>query len=148
MDYKNIDDAVYVRLDKGDEILSSILDVCKKEKILSAIYSGIGACDEIEVRTHIPSKNEYRYDRRNGVLELISLSGNISSDNNNNIFEHTHAIFSYIDEQNNNACIGGHLIKAVISYTGEILINPVREGVIRRIKDDITGIRWRLHELR
>ena len=109
MDYKNIDDTIYIRLDKGDEILSSILNICKKEKILSAIYSGIGACDEIEVRTHIPSKNEYRYDKRTGVLELISLSGNISSDNNNNIFEHTHAIFSYIDEQNNNSVIGGHL---------------------------------------
>ena len=50
-----------------------------------------------------------------------------------------------IDEQNNNACIGGHLIKAVISYTGEIVINPVQEGVIVRMKDDLTGISvWKL----
>ena len=73
------------------------------------------------------------------------MSGNITADDNNNIFEHTHAIFSYIDEQNNNACIGGHLIKAVISYTGEIVINPVQEGVIGRMKDDLTGISvWKL----
>lgn len=145
MDYKKLGSSIYARLDKGDEIIAGILDICRKENILSASYSGIGACDEAEVRTYIPAKNEYRYDKRNGVLELISLSGNITTDDNNNIFEHTHAIFSYIDEQNNNACIGGHLIKAVISYTGEIVINPVQEGIIGRMKDDITGISvWKL----
>ena len=145
MDYKKFDNSLYARFDKGDEIISCILDICRKEKILSATYSGIGACREIEVRTYIPSKNEYRYDKKNGVLELISLTGNISLDDKNEIFEHTHALFSYIDEKDNNAVIGGHLMKAIISYTGEFVIQPVLNGIIKRKRDKLTGITvWNL----
>ena len=42
MDYRKFDKTYYIRADKGDEIISCILEVCKKEKISSAIYSGIG----------------------------------------------------------------------------------------------------------
>ena len=139
MDYRKIGGTIYARLDKGDEVLPCILDISKKEKVLSAVYSGIGACEEVEVRTYIPAENRYRYDKRNGVLELISLTGNISADDNNNIFEHTHAIFSYL-ENGEIKFLGGHLTKAVVSYTAEIEIRPVQNGVIKRKRDDITGI--------
>ena len=36
--------------------------------------------------------------------------------------------------------LGGHLTKAVISYTAEIEIRPVEEGVIRRKQDELTRI--------
>lgn len=145
MDYKKYGDTIYVRFDKDDEIITGILNVCKKEHVLSATYSGTGACDEAIVRTYIPEKDEFRYDKKTGVLELISLTGNITADENDEIFEHTHAIFSYIDEKENNSFLGGHLMKAVISYTGEFTIKSVENGVIRRMQDDKTGITvWKL----
>ena len=70
---------------------------------------------------------------------MISLNGNISADDKDNIYEHTHAMFSYL-ENNEQKFLGGHLTKAVISYTGEITINPVQSGVIRRKKDPLTEI--------
>lgn len=68
------------------------------------------------------------------------MTGNITADENDEIFEHTHVLFSYIDENENNSFLGGHLMKAVISYTGEFTINSVKNGVIRRMQDDKTGI--------
>ena len=147
MDYKKIGGEIYVRLDRGDEVISSVLNVCKKENILSAIYSGIGGCGDITVAPLIPAKNEFLPHHKSGcLLEMISLNGNISADKDDNIFEHTHAMFSYLDGEVVKF-IGGHLTKAVISYTGEIVINPVLNGVIRRKKDEITGITvWDLRD--
>ena len=45
MEYAKFDKTIYIRADKGDEIIGSILSVCKKENIQSAIFSGIGGCD-------------------------------------------------------------------------------------------------------
>ena len=144
MNYKKFGELIYVRLDKDDEIISCITNVCKKENILSATYSGIGACDYVEVRTYLPDEDKYRADIEKGVLELISLTGNITADDNDNLFEHSHAIFSYV-KNNEVKFIGGHLTKAVISYTGEFVITPVVGAVIRRMKDKITGIDvWKL----
>ena len=36
--------AIIIRMDKGDEIISTILGICQKEQIASAIFSGIGGC--------------------------------------------------------------------------------------------------------
>jgi predicted DNA-binding protein with PD1-like motif len=140
MEYKKYGEAIYARFDKGDEVVNGILNICKKENILSATYSGIGGCDDITVSTLIPEKHEFLPHNKSGILlEMISLNGNISADDNNELFHHTHAMFSYL-ENNELKFIGGHLIKAVISYTGEIVINPVQNGIIRRKFDDKTGI--------
>lgn len=76
---------------------------------------------------------------------MISLNGNISADNENNIYEHTHAMFSFLDDNGELNFLGGHLTKAVISYTAEIVIIPVKDGIIRRQVDTETGITvWKL----
>lgn len=140
MDYKKFGDTIYVRLNRRDEIISNIIDICKKENVLSATYSGIGCCSDIVVSSYIPEKDEFLEHKESGVLELISLNGNISANENDEIFHHTHAMFSFHDSDYKLALTGGHLIKAVVLYTAEIVINPVLNGVIRRKKDEITGI--------
>ncbi len=146
MDYKKIGDSIYARFDKGDEIVTGILGICRKEKILSATYSGIGGCGDVTVGTLIPETNEFlRHNKKGMMLEMISLNGNISADDNDNIEHHTHAMFSYLDENKTPQFLGGHLLEATVLYTAEIVINPVQNGVIRRMKDEKTGIVvWKL----
>ena len=145
MDYKFLKDTIYARFDKGDEIISGIVDICQKEKILSATFSGIGGCGEVTVATLNPETNVFLPHTKTGLSEMISLNGSISADDNDNIEYHAHAMFSYLGEDGSLKFLGGHLKKAVIMYTGEIVINPVQEGIIRRMKDPYTGITvWKL----
>ena len=140
MDYKKFGDSIYARFDRGDEILSGILSICKKENILSATFSGIGGCGDVMVSTFVPETNEFLPHHKEGcLLEMISINGNISADDNDEISEHTHAMFSYL-EDDEVRFIGGHLTRAVVSYTAEIEIKPVQNGVIRRKQDENTGI--------
>lgn len=145
MDYRKIGDSFYARFDRGDEVLSGILNICRKENILSATFSGIGGCNDVTVSTLIPETNEFLPHHKEGcLLEMISINGNISANHEDEIFEHTHAIFSYL-ENGEVKFLGGHLTRAVVSYTAELEIKPVQEGVIRRKQDDLTGITvWKL----
>jgi hypothetical protein len=44
MEYRQYGDTYYIRMDRGDEIIAGVLEVCRREGIRSAIFSGIGGC--------------------------------------------------------------------------------------------------------
>lgn len=77
MNYRQMGERVYIRIDKGEEILAQMVDVCRQLHIFAATFQGIGACGEVEVATYIPDRQEFLPHVRNGMLEMISLMGNI-----------------------------------------------------------------------
>ena len=144
MEYSFFDKVVYVRMDKGDEIISRLLELCKKEGIGSATFSGIGGCAIAEIQTFIPETGSFETQRLSGMLELVSLTGNITSDDPDNLYHHTHAVFSYKDN-GKHRIVGGHIKSVTVLYTAEIELRPVIGGVIKRMKDPETGTGfWKL----
>ena len=89
MDYRKMGGTVYIRIDRGDEIISSILEICRKERIRSAVYSGIGGCNEAQIQTFDPEKKAFATRTLKGMLELVSMTGNIFTDENGNQFRFT-----------------------------------------------------------
>ncbi len=138
MDFRRIGDAVYIRMDRGDEIIGGILDVCRREGILSATFSGIGGCGEAELQTYLADTNTFETQTLRGMLELVSLNGNVVSDERNELYHHTHAMFTYKDGEKH--CVaGGHIKSIIVLYTAEIELRPVIGGTIRRKADPETG---------
>lgn len=137
MDYRKIGDFYYLRMDRDDEIISKILEVCKKEKISSAIFSGIGGCKEAEIQTYIPEEGKFELEKISGMLELASMNGNVVSDGDE-YFHHTHAVFSYKDGQKH-CMAAGHMKSVTVLYTAEIELRPVIGGAIKRKYDPETG---------
>ena len=138
MEYRRYGDAVYIRVDRGDEIITCVLDVCRKEKITSATYSGIGGCGEAQIQTFIPETNTFEMQTIKGMLELVSLTGNVIKDEQGELYHHTHAVFAYKEEERH--CIAaGHMKSMIVSYTAEIELRPVMGGTIRRKNDPETG---------
>lgn len=138
MQYKNYDNSIYIRFDKGDEVLDTIVRVCELENISTASFSGIGGCGEITVGTYNIEKHDYNTEHKTGTFEMLSINGNVTL-NQEKPFVHAHAMFSYIDKNGDIKLIGGHLKQAVISLTGEIVLNPVN-AKIKRVKDKETGL--------
>ncbi|MBO4459733.1 MAG: DUF296 domain-containing protein [Clostridiales bacterium] len=137
MDYRRMNDTCYIRIDKGEEIISEILNVCRRENIQSAVYTGIGGCSHAEIQTFIPDKGEFETEEIDGMLELISITGNIVMDEGK-LFHHTHAAFSYKDGEEHKMA-AGHMKAITVLYTAEIELRPVTGGVIRRKHDPETG---------
>lgn len=138
MEYKQYGDTYYVRMDKGDEIIEKLLTLCKNENISSCTFSGIGGCGKTEILTFIPELGSFESRILEGMLELVSLTGNIITDESDDLFHHTHAIFSYIKDGHHEMA-AGHMKSIYVSYTAEITLKPVIGGAIKRQYDKETG---------
>ena len=137
MEYAKFDKTYYIRVDKGDEVIASILSVCKKENIKSAIFSGIGGCSSAEIQTFIPEKGTFETLKVTGMLELVSMQGSVTL-NGSDLYHHTHAVFCY-KKNGEHKTVGGHIKSIEILYTAEIELRPVINGTINRKTDAETG---------
>lgn len=123
MDYKKAGSDIYIRIDKGEKLVETILSVCQKEHILGGHFQGIGACDTATISTYIPEKQDFIHHTLSGMIEMISLTGNISADHTGAPVSHSHALFSWLKENGEVAVTAGHLKEARIGYTGEIVLH-------------------------
>ena len=151
MEYKRIGETYYVRMDRGDEIISNILEICHKESIPSAIFSGIGGCSSAELQVFIPETGSFETEQLEGMLELVSLNGNVVSGDDGQLYHHTHALFSFkrgtrdVDnivgghQDGQHGMAGGHLKSTTVLYTAEIDLRPTIGGAIGRKFDPETG---------
>ena len=138
MEYKKFKDTYYIRGDRGDELVTCILEICRKENIASATYSGIGGCENAVIQTFNPETSAFSTTCVEGMLELVSFTGNVISGDNGEFYSHTHALFAYV-EDGEHRVIGGHLKSSTVRYTAEIELRPVQEGAISYRKDPETG---------
>lgn len=142
MESKWLGNKIYLRLDQNDEVLHSILQTCKENNVLSATFSGLGACDEATIGTYIPEEHDFLRHTKNGMLEMVSLMGNVTANSGKSDLNiHAHALFTYYDRDSKKInYFGGDLKKANIMYTGEITIEPIEGGNISKKFDSNVGI--------
>lgn len=133
MDYRRFDSTIVVRLDKGDEIITSLEHICTKEQIKLGVVSGIGAVDKATIGIFDTVDKSYYSGDYTGDYEIVSLTGNIST-MKEKPYLHLHIA---IGNNKNNEIHGGHLNKAIISATGEIFINIIDGAIDREFSNTI-----------
>ncbi len=138
MEYRKYGDTVYIRMDRGDEIIGGVQEVCRREGIASAVYSGIGGCSEAQIQTFVPEEGAFETQTLRGMLELVSLTGSVNADEMGGYWYHTHAAFAY-KEGDEHRVAAGHVKSITVSYTAEIELRPVVGGFIGRKYDPETG---------
>ena len=138
MEYRRFGDAYYVRMDRGDEIVAKLLELCKSEGIDSATFWGIGGCEDAEIQVYKPEDGVFETERVEGTLELVSLMGNMMSATEDEPAFHAHALFSYRDG-NDHRTASGHLKSTTVRYTAEIELRPVIGGSLEKCHDPETG---------
>ena len=133
MDYRAFDNTIVVRLDKGDEIVSSLLAVAQKENITLADVSGIGATDKLAVGVFDLTKGDYNRLEFDGNHEINSLVGNFTT-KDGAPYLHLHITCTNTDGK----VVGGHLFCARISLTAEIFIHLVNGTLSRQFDKDLS----------
>lgn len=120
MEYKVLDKKIILRLDVGDEVVTAINEIIRKEKVQLGSVSGIGASDDMIIGVYNVAKQEYKTRNLKGDHEITSIVGNIS-EMNEKPYVHLHLTASDMSYQ----VVGGHLNKAIISGTAEIIIQVI-----------------------
>lgn len=134
MEYRVFEDTVLVRLDKGDEIVKSLLDVAAKEKLALASVSGIGATDDFTVGVFDLQRSDYERFRFGGNHEIVALVGNLTTKDG---APYIHLHITCAGE--GGKTVGGHLLEAKISLTAEVFLHTVA-GKAERQRDEALGI--------
>ncbi|GAH72901.1 unnamed protein product [marine sediment metagenome] len=132
MKFKKIGNKWILRIDKGEEIVETLKQFCKENKIKLGTISGIGATDRVTIGLFNTRSKQYYSQELIGDYEITNLSGNVST-MNGEIYLHLH--ISLADSKYN--AYGGHLNSAVISGTGEIVIEEIEDIIEREFNEDI-----------
>lgn len=134
MEYKRFENKIILRMDKGEEILSVLKDVCLKENVKLASISAIGAVSHFKIGVYDVEDKKYVSNEYKGVYEIVSLLGNIST-MNGEFYSHLHMACASFD----GLVYGGHLNSATISATVEMIIDII-DGIVDRRLDSTIGL--------
>lgn len=134
MKYKRFGEDIVARLEVGEEVIASLSDIAEREGVTFAEVSGIGAADEFDVSVYDVKAKVYFDNTFREPLEITSLLGTVS-EKDGEPYIHIHATAGRAD----GAVIGGHLKRAVISATCELVLHTVY-GRVPRFYDERTGL--------
>lgn len=134
MEYRRFENTIVARIDKGEEILSEIKNIAETEKIKLANINALGATNDFVVGVFKTSEKKYYSNEFKGDFEIVSLTGTINT-LNGEFYSHIH--FSAGNDKGE--VFGGHLNKAVVSATCEMIINII-DGNVDRIHDEEIGL--------
>lgn len=131
---KRFKNRILVRIDKDEEIVESLTEVCKQNNITLGSVLGIGATNKAKIGLFDVDLKKYHSKELTGNYEIAPLSGNISI-KDGEIYLHLH--INLCDANHNS--FGGHLNHAIVSATFECIIDVI-EGRADREFDEDTGL--------
>ncbi|MCR2032696.1 PPC domain-containing DNA-binding protein [Anaerofustis stercorihominis] len=134
MEFRKFKEKYIIRLNKGDEVISSITDLCRKENIKLGSFVGLGAANKATIGLYDTENKLYHQTTMEEPMEITSLVGNISTFDDE-VYLHVHINLCNKDMQ----IFGGHLNECFISATSEITLLNI-EGKVEREYDEETGL--------
>ena len=134
MKYQRFEQTIIVRMDKGEDIVKQVKNGALKEKIKLASISALGAINEFTVGVFKTKEKKYYANEFKGDFEIVSLTGTINT-MNDEYYSHMHLSAGNDPGQ----VFGGHLNKAIVSATCEMVIQIIN-GEVDRYFDEEVGL--------
>ena len=134
MEYRKFANTYVVRMDPGEEVLEQVKILSQAEGITLASVQALGAVNDFTVGVFHTDTKEYQSNRFQGCYEIVSLTGTINT-MDGGFYCHLH--MSAGDEQGR--VVGGHLNRAVVSATCEMIITEI-PGTVDRAFSDTVGL--------
>ena len=125
-----------LRLERGEDVLPSIADFCKRKGILSASFRAIGAVEHSKIGFYDLSIKKYGNKEYKDAMEVASMIGNVAQVDGRPVV-HCHAILSSIASGTENQPIGGHVFEARVAVTLEVHLVAFNESISRELNNEI-----------
>ena len=135
-----IGSAVVIRMEKGEEVCSSILKACEQHGVKTGFVMGIGAlrravvASGLSVDKKVPKPVEFT-----GPMEIASAVGNIVTKDGKPSL-HLHMALGLDDHTS----VAGHLVEGEISLTGEFVILESDAKIKRKWTEKLGMNLWNL----
>jgi len=118
MNYKRKGNLIFTKLDRDEEILESLKEICRHLELETAIVlSGVGQLHHTTLG-YYKGKGDYTPEVFEETYELLSMTGTIIHQPDGDYIPHIHVVLGEVDKNT----IGGHLIKGLVGVTCEITL--------------------------
>ncbi len=134
MKFKKVGQKYLIKLERGEEVIKTLTQLCQSHQINFGTVSGIGGFHQVILGWYELSSKSYHWKDFLGNLEVTSLNGNISI-LDGQPFLHIHCTIS--DESFHG--FGGHLKEGRVGVTLEVVIEK-SEGEMTRKMDEEIGL--------
>lgn len=121
-----------VRLDRGEEVLSSLVSLCTAQGIGCASLTGIGAVRDTELGYYDLGSFTYLTRTIAEPCELVSLVGNVALVDGAP-FVHAHASLGDRELR----LVGGHLVRATVAVTVELVLDVLEARLERALDPEV-----------
>jgi uncharacterized protein len=133
-----------LRLLPEEDVFEGLKRICLENGMERAVVlSGIGSLKDVTFRNvqfhvNLPvSLDRTNIFEEEGPFELLSLEGNVfPAEGGGDSIVHLHALLG----SPTGALRGGHLIKAAVFSTVEIVLGKIEESTVQKAKSDVTGL--------
>ena len=132
MEFRRFGNKYFVRFDKGEEIMSTLKKFCEDEKIKLAEVKALGAVDDFDVGLFDVIEKKYHRNSFKFPAEITSFWGTVTTQNGE-VYLHIH--MSAGDSKGQ--VFGGHLNRAVVSATCEMIVEVSDGKVERKFNEDV-----------
>ena len=134
MEYRRFGNTIIARIDKDEEILEKVKELALTENIKLASVSALGAICDFTVGVFDTVEKKYISNSFQGPFEIVSLTGTINT-MNDEFYTHIHMSAGNSKGQ----VFGGHLNRAVVSATCEMVVTVI-DGKVDRYYDEDVGL--------
>ena len=135
MEYRKFPQGYVLRLDPGEEVVSSLTRLVADENILLGSVSAIGAANDVTIGIFNTAEKQYYAQRYQGDYEISALVGSVTR-KEGEPYLHLHIT---IGNPITGQVHAGHLTSAVISATLELFLQ-VWDGEVGRKFSDTVGL--------
>lgn len=132
MEYRKFGNTIVARMDRGEEIVASVLALAEREGIRLAGIQALGAIDRFTVGVFNTETKQYLANEFSGAFEIVSLAGTLSTMDGK---PYCHLHLSAGNEKGE--VFGGHLNRARISATCEMVLQLIDGQVDRSFSEEI-----------
>ena len=127
MKSRRIDIGTVLVFDTGEEVASALTDFAKKNNISGAHFTAIGAFSDAGIGYFDWQKKDYVNNPVDEQVEVVSLIGDIALDEGKPKV-HAHVVVG----KSNGTTMGGHLLKAHVRPTLELVLHDAGEQLQRK----------------
>ena len=132
MEYKRFGNNIVVRMDRGEDIVEQVKVLAEREQIRLASVQALGAVNDFTVGVFNTETKVYGSNRFQGPYEIVSLTGTIDT-MDGKFYTHLHMSAGNAQGQ----VFGGHLNRAVISATCEMVVTVIPGSVDRAFSPEV-----------
>ena len=132
MEYRKFGQTYIVRMDPGEEILEQVKALSLQENIRLASVQALGAVNDFTVGVFKTDEKKYYANSFQGSYEIVSLTGTINT-MDGEFYCHLH--MSAGDDKGH--VFGGHLNRAVVSATCEMVVTEIDGSVDRAFSPEV-----------